>query len=85
MEVRVDQEYRFGRVDVARRGPSRAAWGLLLVSLALQACAGRGSGRLEAGEAAPPFTLPAAAGGEVSLGDYQGTRPVLLFFHMALG
>ena len=81
----MDQEYQFRRVDVARRGSSRAAWGLLLLSLALQACAGGGSGRLEAGEAAPQFTLPAATGGEVSLSDYQGHGPVLLFFHMALG
>jgi cytochrome oxidase Cu insertion factor (SCO1/SenC/PrrC family) len=38
-----------------------------------------------AGGEAPDFTLPAANGGEVSLADYKGKQPVLLYFHMAVG
>ena len=37
-----------------------------------------------AGPKAPTFTLPDAGGGTVSLSDYSG-RPVLLYFHMAVG
>lgn len=36
------------------------------------------------GASAPNFTLPDAAGGDVSLTDYRG-QPVLLYFHMAVG
>ncbi|MBT3239648.1 MAG: redoxin domain-containing protein [Chloroflexi bacterium] len=33
---------------------------------------------------APEFTLDNALGGKTSLSDYSG-KPVLLFFHMAVG
>jgi len=36
------------------------------------------------GATAPDFTLDNALGGQVSLSDYSG-KPVLLFFHMAVG
>jgi len=39
---------------------------------------------IEVGANALNFTLPNAAGGEVSLFDYSG-QPVLLYFHMAVG
>lgn len=60
----------------------------LPVVLLLAACSGgddedEGSA-IEVGAAAPAFTLPDAAGGEVSLADYSG-QPVLLYFHMAVG
>jgi cytochrome oxidase Cu insertion factor (SCO1/SenC/PrrC family) len=51
------------------------------LALLLAAC---GGGGIAVGNAAPAFTLPNAAGGEVSLSDYQG-QPVLLYFHMAGG
>lgn len=35
------------------------------------------------GEIAPDFTLPAATGGEVSLNDFQGQKPVVLVFYRA--
>ncbi len=41
--------------------------------------------RFNLGDEAPAFTLPTADGGSVSLADYQGQQPVLLFFHMAVG
>lgn len=41
--------------------------------------------RFSLGDPAPAFTLPTADGGTVSLADYQGEQPVLLFFHMAVG
>jgi len=36
------------------------------------------------GATAPDFVLDDALGGQTSLSDYQG-KPVLLFFHMAVG
>jgi peroxiredoxin len=35
---------------------------------------------IEVGEEAPPFTLPRAGGGEVSLSDFRGERSVAIFF-----
>ncbi len=42
-------------------------------------------GLLAEGDRAPEFTLPNVLGGTVSLADYMGKQPVLLFFHMAVG
>lgn len=39
---------------------------------------------LNVGDDAPAFSLPDAHGGSVALSDYAG-RPVLLYFHMAVG
>lgn len=68
---------------------------LLALPVLLVACGGAGSdeapapvssssGGIAVGNPAPDFTLTSASGEEVSLSDYQG-RPVLLFFHMAVG
>lgn len=43
------------------------------------------SSGLNVGDPAPAFNLPSADGGEVSLADYMGEQPVLLYFHMAVG
>jgi len=37
------------------------------------------------GDSAPAFSLPSVDGGEVALADYTGQKPVLLYFHMAVG
>jgi cytochrome oxidase Cu insertion factor (SCO1/SenC/PrrC family) len=73
------------------------AW-VIVAALLLSACGGgskkeekpaasngAAQSRLKIGEAAPGFTLPSSAGGTVSLADYKGKQPVLLFFHMAVG
>jgi cytochrome oxidase Cu insertion factor (SCO1/SenC/PrrC family) len=39
---------------------------------------------LNVGDNAPAFDLPSAQGGRAALSDYAG-RPVLLYFHMAVG
>ena len=36
---------------------------------------------LKVGDAAPEFTLPAHTGGEISLKDYRGQQPVVLYFY----
>jgi peroxiredoxin len=37
------------------------------------------------GKSAPGFTLPSASGEEISLSDYRGKKPVLLYFSMGPG
>jgi len=56
---------------------------LFLVSILAQACSSQGD--LAVGDQAPGFTLPSTTGTDVSLSDYTGEGPVLLYFHMALG
>ena len=40
---------------------------------------------LAVGDKAPEFTLPTAQGADVSLSQFRGRSPVLLYFHMAVG
>jgi hypothetical protein len=51
----------------------------------LAACGQAAPGDLAAGNPAPGFSLPSVGGESVALSDYQGSSPVLLFFHMAVG
>lgn len=55
-----------------------------LVAILITACGTPETG-LEAGDRAPDFSLQAADGDTVSLSEYRGEQPVLLYFHMALG
>jgi peroxiredoxin Q/BCP len=55
-----------------------------LVAILITACGTPETG-LEAGDRAPDFSLQAADGDTVSLSDFSGEKPVLLYFHMALG
>ncbi len=57
---------------------------MALVAILITAC-GTPETELEAGDRAPDFSLQAADGDTVSLSDYSGEQPVLLYFHMALG
>jgi len=57
---------------------------LLIATVLLQACSSTPEG-IEVGAQAPDFTLPSSEGTPVSLSDYTGEQPVLLFFHMANG
>lgn len=59
--------------------------GVILTTLVLVACGGSSSEGLAVGDPAPAFTLPSASGDQVSLSDYRGSKPVLLYFHMADG
>ena len=52
---------------------------LALLAMILAACGGAQD------EQAPSFTLTGASGEQVSLSDYVGNQPVLLYFHMAVG
>jgi len=61
-----------------------AYWFMTLPILLLLAACGGSNQAIEVGADAPDFTLPDAAGGDVSLSDYAG-QPVLLYFHMAVG
>lgn len=40
---------------------------------------------LAEGDRAPAFTLPSAAGENVTLADFAGTKPALLYFSMGPG
>jgi hypothetical protein len=55
----------------------------LLSGIVLGGCAA-GEDGLSVGDLAPGFELPSTSGERVALSDFQG-RPVLLFFHMAVG
>lgn len=65
-----------------KRTSWRFALGWALVAGALAGCAGA-PGR-DPGDMAPAFSLPSVGGGEVALADFSG-KPVLLYFHMAVG
>jgi hypothetical protein len=54
-----------------------------LASMLVGACASQPE--IAVGEKAPVFSLPSTQGTTVSLSDYVGEAPVLLFFHMAVG
>lgn len=57
-----------------------------LVLLAAACAEGSGDGpSLAEGDAAPSFTLPSATGGHVTLSDFSGEKPVLLYFSMGPG
>ena len=58
---------------------------IILAGLLLSACSNSTPSEFTVGGPAPAFTLPNAGGGQVSLADYQGQQPVLLYFHMAAG
>ena len=57
---------------------------ILSLMLLLVSCTGSPDS-IDVGDEAPQFTLPLASGGEVALSDYLGEKPVLLYFHMAVG
>lgn len=56
---------------------------MLVLALIAQACGAQSIATV--GSKAPDFSLPDALGGQVSLDDFVGQRPVLLYFHMAVG
>jgi hypothetical protein len=58
--------------------------GILLAVWLLAACASNPQA-LGVGDPAPNFSLDATGGSPISLSDYQGQKPVLLYFHMAVG
>ena len=58
---------------------------LAVTGLLLVACGGSTPQAAGVGDQAPSFTLSSATGGDVSLADYTGKQPVLLYFSMAAG
>ena len=57
---------------------------LLFTSMFLQACSSQVD-ELAVNDPAPDFSLPSSTGDNVSLSDFSGEKPVLLYFHMAMG
>jgi hypothetical protein len=72
------------RIPAARKVSRLAAAFVAVVVLLLTACRSQPSG-LSIGDEAPDFTLSTPSGRTVSLSDYTGSQPVLLYFHMAVG
>jgi hypothetical protein len=58
---------------------------ILLIVFVISACSPDVTEEISAGPPAPDFSLENALGGTVSLQDYVGKQPVLLYFHMAVG
>lgn len=62
---------------------------LLLLATSLAACTGDDDGGTSStaavGAEAPPFSLASTEGRTVSLEDYAGRKPVLLYFSMGPG
>lgn len=56
---------------------------ILITVVFLSACSQQKE--IAVGENAPDFNLPSATGTTVSLSDFRDQRPVLLYFHMAMG
>jgi cytochrome oxidase Cu insertion factor (SCO1/SenC/PrrC family) len=56
----------------------------LLFSTLILVAYGSSEGTLAVGDTAPDFSLTTAENRVVSLNDYSG-KPVLMYFHMALG
>lgn len=54
-----------------------------LLGLTFAACGTKDS--LNVGDKAPDFNLPSTEESNVSSSDYLGKKPVLLYFHMAVG
>ena len=65
----------------------RVLWSviILLIVGALAGCGEEKPQNLATGKSTPDFTLPATNGEDVSLIDFKGKQPVLLYFHMAVG
>jgi len=64
----------------------RATWLLVPVAIAgLLAACGGGEESLAVGDTAPGFSLSDTTGTTVSLSEYANGKPVLLYFHMAVG
>ncbi len=70
---------------MAKRQPLIVLLLVALLALTLQGCDKAGQAGLAVGDTAPAFTLPTTTGSTVSLADYKGKQPVLLYFHMAVG
>ena len=76
-------EYNLSRIGIRKRYLIVFSF-LIFMGLVLSAC-GSSRSEIAVGDPAPSFTLQSASGEQVSLADYQGEQPVLLFFHMAVG
>ena len=53
-----------------------------LASMALVLCAAGQSPALQVGDKAPDFALPATTAENIKLADFQGKKPVVLFFYI---
>lgn len=70
--------------DWWRAPAARAAMAISTGAILWAACGSAAPTDAGVGTTAPDFSLPESGGGEVHLADFEG-RPVLLYFHMAVG
>jgi hypothetical protein len=69
----------------ARKHTMKIAFALIVLGVLVTACGSSANDGLAVDGPAPSFTLQSSSGEEISLSEYQGKQPVLLYFHMAMG
>jgi hypothetical protein len=73
------------KIALSRKQILRIAFALIVLGVLVTACGSSAVDGVAVDSPAPSFILQSSNGDDISLSDYQGKQPVLLYFHMAMG